>query len=152
MAWQCAQNGGFTAVDIVDVLLGSDNPHVSLTTSDDGAGETVPGVIAMRFAAPIFFGNAATLSAAIRQAVRHAPHPVSAFVLDMEGVTDVDVTGAEALAKEQQWLQGNGITFAYSRVRPQLHANLDRMHLLSGHRVFDTNRAAVAALRPGPPP
>jgi len=136
----------------VDVLLGSDNPHVSLTTSDDGAGETVPGVIAMRFAAPIFFGNAATLSAAIRQAVRHAPHPVSAFVLDMEGVTDVDVTGAEALAKEQQWLQGNGITFAYSRVRPQLHANLDRMHLLSGHRVFDTNRAAVAALRPSPPP
>jgi anti-anti-sigma regulatory factor len=77
---------------------------------------------------------------------------VSAFVLDMEGVTDVDVTGAEALAKEQQWLQGNGITFAYSRVRPQLHANLDRMHLLSGHRVFDTNRAAVAALRPSPPP
>lgn len=133
----------------VDVLQGSDNPHLSLTASDAGAGETVPGVIAMRFAAPIFFGNAQTLSAAIRRAVREAPHPVSAFVLDMEGVTDVDVTGAEALAKELQWLQGQGITFAYSRVRPQLRANLVRMHLLQGHNVFETNRAAVAALRPG---
>ncbi|MFM9033640.1 MAG: SulP family inorganic anion transporter, partial [Mycobacterium sp.] len=102
----------------VDVLQGSDDPHVSLTVSDDGSGETVPGVVALRFAAPIFFGNAQTLSAKLRQAVREAPNPVSAFILDMEGVSDVDVTGAEALAKEQQWLQGKGITFAYSRVSP----------------------------------
>lgn len=130
----------------IDVLQGSDNPHVSLTAAADGPGETVPGVIVMRFAAPIFFGNAATLSTAVRDAVHHAPNPVAAFVLDMEGVTDVDVTGADGLAKELQWLQGNGITFAYSRVRPQLLANLDRMRLLQGHSVFDTNRAAVAAL------
>ena len=133
----------------VDVLQGSDNPHLSLTAADDGVGETVPGLIAMRFAAPIFFGNAQTLSASIRRTVNEAPNPVSAFVLDMEGVTDVDVTGAEALAKELQWLQGQGITFAYSRVRPQLRTNLERMHLLQGHHVFETNRAAVAALRPG---
>ena len=132
----------------VDVLQGSDDPHLSLTAADDATGETVPGVIAMRFAAPIFFGNAQTLSAAIRTAVHQAPHPVSAFILDMEGVTDVDVTGAEALAKELQWLQGQGITFAYSRVRPQLRANLERMRLFQGHSVFETNRAAVAALRP----
>ncbi len=132
----------------VDILEGSDDPHLSLTVSDDGDGETVPGVIAMRFAAPIFFGNAQTLGTAIRRAVTNAPNPVSAFILDMEGVTDVDVTGAEALAKELQWLQGKGITFAYSRVRPQLRANLERMHLLRGHRLFETNRAAVAALRP----
>ena len=134
----------------VDVLQGSDDPHLSLTASQDGAGETVPGVIAMRFAAPIFFGNAATLSAVIRQSVRDAPHPVSAFILDMEGVSDVDVTGAEALAKELQWLQGKGITFAYSRVRPQLRANLERMNLLQGHKEFETNREAVAVLRPAP--
>jgi hypothetical protein len=32
-------------------------------------------------------------------------------------------------------------------VRPELLANLERMHLLQGHHVFETNRAAVAALR-----
>jgi len=132
----------------VDVLEGSDDPHVSLTVGHDDVHETEPGVIAMRFAAPIFFGNAQTLSAAIRRTVAEAPHPVSAFILDMEGVTDVDVTGAEALAKELQWLQGKSITFAYSRVRPELEANLARMHLLQGHHVFETNRAAVTALRP----
>ena len=132
----------------VDVLEGSNDPHVSLTVGHDDVHETEPGVIAMRFAAPIFFGNAQTLSAAIRRSVAEAPHPVSAFILDMEGVTDVDVTGAEALAKELQWLQGKSITFAYSRVRPELAANLARMHLFQGHHVFETNRAAVAALRP----
>ncbi|WP_313673700.1 SulP family inorganic anion transporter [Mycolicibacterium sp.] len=134
----------------VDVLQGSDDPRVSLTVSEDGNDETVPGVVAMRFAAPIFFGNAATLRAEIRRSVREAPHPVSAFILDMEAVSDVDVTGAEALAKELQWLQGKGITFAYSRVRPQLRANLQRMRLMQGQREFETNRAAVAALRPTP--
>lgn len=136
----------------VDVLRGSDDPHVSLTVSEDGTDETVPGVVAMRFAAPIFFGNAQTLSTEIRRSVREAPHPVTAFILDMEAVSDVDVTGAEALAKELQWLQGKGITFAYSRVRPQLRANLQRMRLLQGHREFETTRAAVAALRPTPGP
>lgn len=132
----------------VDVLQGSDDPHLSLTVSKNPSGETVPGVIVMRFAAPIFFGNCAALSTAIRTAVRDAPNPVCAFVLDMEAVTDVDITGAEALTKEQQWLRDNGIVFAYGRVRPQLHANLKRMNLLEGYRVFETNRAAVAALRP----
>lgn len=132
----------------IDLLEGSEDPHVTLGVAHADAGETVPGVIAMRFAAPIFFGNAQTLGAAIRSAVRQAPNPVSAFILDMEGVTDVDVTGAEALAKELQWLQAKGITFAYTRVRPQLKENLARMHLLQGHTIFDTNRAAVAALRP----
>lgn len=132
----------------VDILQGSDDPHVSLTVADDDVRETVPGLIALRFAAPIFFGNSETLSTAIRSAVQDAPHPVSAFILDMEGVTNVDVTGAEALAKELQWLQGKSITFAYSRVRPELLANLVRMHLLQGHHVYETNRAAVAALRP----
>ena len=136
----------------VDVLQGSDNPHLSLTVAADGVGETVPGVISMRFAAPIFFGNAQTLSTSIRRAVNQAPHAVSAFILDMEAVTDVDITGAETLAKDLQWLQAKGITFAYSRVRPKLLANLERMHLLQGHNVFDTNRAAVAALRPPAPP
>ena len=132
----------------VDILQGSEDPHLSLTASDDNVLETVRGMIVMRFAAPIFFGNAQTLSAAIREAVDGAPHPVVAFVLDMEGVTDVDVTGAESLARSQQWLQGRSITFGYSRVRPELRDNLVRMHLLQGHTTFETNRAAVAALRP----
>lgn len=135
----------------VDVLIGSDDPHLSLVTSDATVRETVPGVIVMRFAAPIFFGNCRTLSAAIQESVQAAPNAVSAFVLDMEGVTDVDVTGAEALARDLQWLHANSITFAYSRVRPQLRANLERMHLLQGHNIFETNRAAVAALRPDSP-
>ena len=54
------------------MLRGSDDPHVSLTVGHDDVHETVLGLIAMRFAAPIFFGNAQTLSAAIRQAVQDA--------------------------------------------------------------------------------
>jgi SulP family sulfate permease len=137
-----------SAAPAVDVLRGSDDPDVSLVESDYAVKETVPGVIVLRFAAPIFFGNAQTLTKSVHSAVEQAPHPVVAFILDMEGVTDVDVTGGEALAKSLQWLHGKSIEFAYSRVRPQLHDNLARLHLLQGTHEFETNRAAVAALRP----
>lgn len=134
----------------IDILKGSDDPDVSLVDTHHTVRETVPGVIVLRFAAPIFFGNAQMLSESIRSSVDQAPNPVVAFVLDMEGVTDIDVTGAEAVQKTQQWLQSKSIVFAYSRVRPKLHANLTRLHLLQGTREFETNRAAVAALRPTP--
>ncbi len=140
-----------SAYPAIDVLKGSEDPNVSLVDTHHTVRETVPGVIVLRFAAPIFFGNAQTLSKSIRSAVEQAPNPVSAFVLDMEGVSDVDVTGADALTKAHQWLQGQSITFAYSRVRPELRENLSRLHLLQGTHEYETNRAAVAALRPSEP-
>jgi len=67
-------------------------------------------------------------------------------VIDMEAVTDVDVTGAESFAVLTTWLDARGIALGFSRVRPDARARLVELGLLGDHPVFDTNRAAIAAL------
>ncbi|MBX7433219.1 STAS domain-containing protein [Mycobacterium sp. Y57] len=135
------------AAPAIDILEGTDDPSVSLTGLTPHNLETVPGVIVLRFAAPIFFGNGSVLHQTVCDAVDAAPHPVHAFVLDLEGVSGIDITGGDAVRKTQAWLRDRSVTFAYSRVRPELRDSLERLDLLEGALEFDTNRAAVAALR-----
>ncbi len=53
---------------------------------------------------------------------------------------------AESFAALKAWLRANDIELSFSRVRPTARARLERLGLLTSERVFDTNRAAIAAL------
>ena len=106
-----------------------------------------PGVIVIRLAAPLFFANASVFTAAVKRAVTSADGPpVRHLVLDMEAVTDVDVTGAEAFEALEEWLADNEVALAFSRVRPAVRARLEHLDLLTDQRVFDTNRSALTTL------
>ena len=129
----------------VDILAGSDDPTVSLLDGADDVEETSPGLIVMRFAAPIFFANSTVLAERVRTAVESAPHPVTEFVLDLEAVTDIDVTGADTLTGLKDWLHGRSIELGYSRVRPYLRERLARFGLLESARIYPTNRDAAGA-------
>ena len=67
-------------------------------------------------------------------------------VIDMEAVTDVDVTGAESFEALQAWLTARGVSLGFARVRDDARARLEALGLLGEHPIFDTNRAAIAAL------
>ena len=70
----------------------------SLTPVAADAPLTAPGMIVLRFAAPVFFANSTGLGDSVRRAVRAAgTDQVAQLILDLEAVTDVDVTGAENL-------------------------------------------------------
>lgn len=127
-----------------DILHGDEDPQVSLHDSSK-VGETAPGVLVVRFAAPIFFANSEVLFSSVRAMVAQAPHPVRTLVFDLEAVTDLDVTGAEALAATLGWLRGEGITIGFSRVRTEMKARLERFDLLGDATAYPTNRAALAA-------
>ena len=71
-------------------------------------------------------------------------------VIDMEAVTDVDVTGAEAFQGLESWLRDHDVALAFSRVRPVVRTRLEELELLSDQPIFDTNRAAVGALASAP--
>lgn len=130
----------------VDVLQGHDDPQVSLLATTS-RGETAPGVIVMRFSAPIFFANSGALGDHIRRLVAEAPNPVKALVIDLEAATDIDVTGAESLERSLEWLHQQGIATAYTRLRPELRQLLEHFGLTAHTSEFATNREAVAALR-----
>ncbi|WP_159602028.1 SulP family inorganic anion transporter [Agromyces humi] len=135
----------------IDVLAGSGEPTQSLLQEAPEGSVTAPGVIVVRLAAPLFFANGSVFGDAVKRAVTAAPAAsVHHLVVDMEAVTDVDVTGAESFEALQGWLAERGIVLAFSRVRPDARARLVHLGLLGDHEVYDTNRAALAALAARP--
>lgn len=136
------------ATPTVDILVGHDDPTLSLLGSRASARQTSPGLLVLRFAAPIFFANGAVFADQITSAVENAPTRIRTVVLDLEAVTDIDVTGSDALQGVKAWLTQRGIALVYTRVRPELRTRLARAGLLTGTSEFPTNREAVAALNP----
>ncbi len=137
----------------VTVLSRSGIEDGTLTPVTDDEPVTAPGLVIIRFAAPVFFANSTTLGDRARAAVRaggekggDAGTAVRHLVLDLEAVTDVDVTGAENLESLIGWLHDRGVSFGYSRARPETLARLDHLELMTGVTVYPTNRAALSAL------
>ncbi|WP_435200336.1 SulP family inorganic anion transporter [Janibacter sp. GS2] len=129
----------------IDVLAEDGSPTDSLLDEAPPGSVTAPGVIVIRLAAPLFFANGAVFGDAVKRAVTGA-HEVRHLVVDMEAVTDIDVTGAEAFESTKTWLDERGVVLAFSRVRPEVRARLSHLGLLTNERTFATNRAATAAL------
>lgn len=136
----------------VDILVGPDDPHVSLSDTARPGTETAPGVIVLRFAAPIFFANGNRLLEQAKDAVSRAPSTPHALVLDLGGVNDIDVTGAASLRRLRGWLADRDIVLAYTRVRDDLMARLERLDLREGTTTYLTNRDAVQRLARPPAP
>jgi sulfate permease, SulP family len=105
-----------------------------------------PGLLLLRPGGPLFFANADQardnlLAAADDDAVRW-------IVLDLEGVSDIDPTAAEALADGIEAAAAGDHVVAVSRVREPLRELLDRYGLLDDigeEYVFTSNRAAALA-------
>ncbi len=71
----------------------------------------------LRIAAPIFFANGSLLADRISELTDGAGPRPRVVVLDLEAVSDIDVTGADALRESIRKLADEGIGFAYTRMR-----------------------------------
>lgn len=131
----------------IDVLAADGDPTSSLVDEVPRGTLTAPGIVVVRMAAPLFFANGDVFAQALRAAVE-APGEgvVRHLVIDMEAVTDVDVTGAESFEGVERWLDDSGVSLSFSRVRPATQRRLERLGLGEGRRIFRTNRAAVQEL------
>ena len=134
----------------IDVLEAGGEPTDSLLDEAPTGAVTAPGVIVIRLAAPLFFANGTVFDDAVKRAVTAAEAagngPVRHLVVDMEAVTDVDVTGAESFDALLAWLDQRNVALAFSRVRPDARRRLIELGLLGDREVFETNRAAIATL------
>ncbi|MET4159827.1 SulP family sulfate permease [Agromyces sp. PvR057] len=135
----------------IDVLGTSGDPSESLLEDTPVGTTTVPGVVVIRLAAPLFFANGSVFTAAVKRAVTSVEgEPVHDVVIDMEAVTDIDVTGGEEFEALKVWLADNHVTLSFSRMRNPARRRLVQLGLLGDERIFDTNRAAITALSAGP--
>ncbi|MDY0910175.1 SulP family inorganic anion transporter [Microbacterium sp. CFBP9034] len=133
----------------IDVLESTGDPGESLLEEAPAGSTTAPGVLVIRLAAPLFFANGSVFGDAVKRAVSSATgEPVRHVVLDMEAVTDIDVTGAEAFESLEEWLRGRDVDLAFARLRPPVRDRLTQLGLFADQPVYETNRAALAALAP----
>lgn len=135
----------------IDVLAANVTPSGSLLVAAPPGASTAPGVVVVRMAAPLFFANGDVFATAVKQAVTAVDdtQPVRHLVIDMEAVTDVDVTAAEAFAGLRDWLDSHHVELSFSRVRAQARDRLSRLEIVRDERIFPTNRDAIAALAAG---
>lgn len=133
-----------------DVILGREPGTGHWIPPDIGhPTEQVPGVIVYLPYAPLWYGNADYIRLRVREILETATEPVRALVLDANGISDIDYTGARALGELAAELAQRGVVTGIARSSHLVHHDLKLSGLLreiGRDRLFATVEDAVAAL------
>jgi SulP family sulfate permease len=111
--------------------------------------QTIPGLIAYRFYAPLLFSNVGHFVDRVRQLVAASPKPVRWFLLDAQAITDIDVTAAEELHSLRQELSKQGIALKIAHANRPFRELLERTGLageIGGDGFFASVHECVDAL------
>jgi len=121
----------------------------------DPATRTAPGIVVYRFAAPLYYANAAHFTREMLGFAAAADvAPLRCVCLDAAAIPDVDMSGAAALRTVHSDLSGLGVRLVLAEVMSQVRDQLDRYGLvdaLGADAFYPTvSAAAAAAAAPGP--
>jgi len=147
------------AISVVELLTRVARPHSAVLGRsdrvagwhdlDDYPGATqIPGLVIFRYDSPLFFANAEDFYDRCREAIASSHPPARWFVVNMEGITEVDITGLDALDEVLSYCASSGIVLALDHVKHEVLIMLDRHGIGEriGHdRMFPTHPTAVAA-------
>ena len=148
------------ALSFILLIHTIDHPHIaSLGRSSDGTrfsdldqGATpIPGVLIHRFEAELIFANADLFQDDLLARVRAAEPPPRTVVLDFGAVSQVDVTGAQALQSVHDTLAARGIRLIVARARSTVRDALRRsgtVDMLGEDNLTPTIDGALDACRP----
>ena len=133
-----------------DAVLGREPGTQHWIPRDIGSPtEGVPGVLVYLLYAPLWYGNADYVRLRVRELIESASEPVHAFVLDADGVSDIDYTGARALGELASELKARGVRTAIARSSHLVHRDLRRSGLLADigvGQLFSSVEDAVTAM------
>jgi sulfate permease, SulP family len=115
------------------------------------AGETFDGIAVVGFQAPLFFLNAETFRRTVDDAVRSAPQPVHAIILEASSIVEVDFSGAQILTALIRSWRDRGVDFYISRLESvralQAMEAFGVVALLGQHRIFHSVDDALKQIR-----
>ncbi|MFE5408336.1 SulP family inorganic anion transporter [Microbacterium sp. NPDC056569] len=77
----------------------------------------IPGVVIVRFDAPLFFANGAIFDDWVRSRVRAAGPDVRTVILAAEPITDIDTTAADELVELDEYLEARGIRLIIAEMK-----------------------------------
>lgn len=80
-------------------------------------GERIPGVLILRFDAPLFFANGGIFDDFVRSRVRDAGPDIRTVILAAEPITDIDTTAIDELVELDDYLRSRGITLVLAEMK-----------------------------------
>ncbi len=147
------------AISVVELLTRVARPHAAvLGQSREVAGwhdvddyhdcVQIPGLVVFRYDSPLFFANAEHFVKQCTAAIEAAAPPARWFLLNMEGNTEVDITGLDALEDVRAFCAHRETVLALVRVKREILDDLDRHGVglrIGEDRIFATLPTAAAA-------
>jgi sulfate permease, SulP family len=147
------------ALSVLDLLRRIARPHDAVLgyvpglagmhdIEDYQNGRQLPGLLIYRYDSPLFFANAEDFERRALAALDDADHPVRWFVLNIEAISEIDITGADALENVRQQLANRDIVFGLARLKMELRQTLATAGFLDRigeNRIYATLPTAVEA-------
>jgi high affinity sulfate transporter 1 len=129
-------------IAVIEFLWDGWRPHSAVLGRADGVkgyhditryphARQVPGLVLLRWDAPLFFANAELFHERVLAAVASSPTPVRWLVVAAEPVTSVDVTAADMLAELDETLHAAGIELAFAEMKDPVKDKLKRFGLFT---------------------
>lgn len=109
--------------------------------------EQVPGVIIYRFDGPLLFFNADLFKSRVHELVAQCASPPHALVLSLEAVSQIDVTGMEAMDQLHRELQKKHVQLLLARPKRFMREMAQRIGIIERvgrQHFFPSIRSAVA--------
>ena len=147
------------ALSLVAFVVKAWRPHTAELGRIDGRkgyhdlsrnprGKRIPGLLIIRFDAPIFFANSAEFSRFVRNSVNQAPEPVQWVILAAEPITDVDITGRDVLLQLVRDMRDDDLHLVFAELKGPVRDRFARYGItdeLGKDRYFPTIGTAVSA-------
>jgi high affinity sulfate transporter 1 len=143
---------------VIEFLWDGWRPHSAILGRVEGVGgyhdisrhpeaSVLPGLVMLRWDAPLFFANAELFHNRAREVVAAAPFPVRWLVVAAEPVTSVDVTAADALCELDDELHAAKVQLCFAEMKDPVKDTLRRFQLFARfeRRFFPTLEEAVNA-------
>jgi len=112
-------------------------------------GDRIPGLVIVRFDAPLFFANGGMFDDFVRQVVADAGPSVHTVILAAEPITDIDTTAVDELVKLDDFLASQGIQLLIAELKGPVKDQCRRYGLnerFGAQRFYPTVGAAVDEL------
>jgi high affinity sulfate transporter 1 len=113
-------------------------------------GHRIPGLVLVRFDAPLFFANGKIFAAHVRDVVAYSEPPVKWVVVAAEPITGLDTTAVDELIDLDRALESSSIRLVFAELKGPVKDKLIRF-VVDGRfdedRFFPTVESAVEAYR-----
>ncbi|WP_254359505.1 SulP family inorganic anion transporter [Microbacterium hominis] len=93
------------------------------------SGERIPGIVIVRFDAPLFFANGGSFDDWVRSRVDAAGTGIHSVILAAEPITDIDTTAVDELVELDEYLDARGIRLIVAEMKDPVRDRLTRFGL-----------------------